>query len=698
MNDIILASRWWLVLFLIGLASWPIVASLFNKWTNKGYLFSKISGLLILAYGMWILGLSRLAVFSYQSLLVIAVVMAAISWMKFGRKMNVVWGYVLLDELIFVFIFGLWAWIKGHAPEINGLEKFMDFGFTQSILNSSYFPPKDMWFSGFSINYYYFGHLILACITKLSGVDLIFGFNLILATICALTFSMAYAIGREFISIQKRTLSIAGSLFIAILVTFSGNLQTIYAFTKGYQTDNPPPFWEIMSNLNNFSAVKDGWQSYWYPNATRFIPYTIHEFPSYSFVVSDIHGHVLAIPIALLMIAIITLLWKQNNPKFARPLAVVYGFIAGVAMMTNVLDGPIYIGLWIAVWIAISLREKQKLINNLWPIFLAIGVFLLTISPFLSSFKPFVSGVGFNCPPKFLQGKTFGPLIFEGAEKCQKSPIWMLLILWGFFVYWAGVMYHNIPDKEVYKSLAVCFSVFCLALIIFPEFFYFKDIYPLHFRSNTMFKLGYQVFIIMSIISGWTIVYLINNRKSSKKSVVLLVLGIPLILLVLVYPYFSVKSYFDSLRRYKGLNGIKWMQEEYPENWQAVQWINSKKTFLQGKVILEAQGDSYFDSVTRKPYNQISTFTGVPTLAGWYVHEWLWRGQEMIAKRSEIVRRIYETSDASYARELLKEFNVNYVLIGEMEREKYSLLNEQKFDSISRLVFKAGNTRLYQVN
>jgi len=41
-------------------------------------------------------------------------------------------------------------------------------------------------------------------------------------------------------------------------------------------------------------------------------------------------------------------------------------------------------------------------------------------------------------------------------------------------------------------------------LIIIPEFFYIKDIYPAHFRANTMFKLGYQAFIIMGIASTYT--------------------------------------------------------------------------------------------------------------------------------------------------------------------------------------------------
>ena len=53
--------------------------------------------------------------------------------------------------------------------------------------------------------------------------------------------------------------------------------------------------------------------SYWYPNATRFIYHTIHEFPIYSWTVADLHGHVLDIPFVLLTIAFLfSLLLMQN--------------------------------------------------------------------------------------------------------------------------------------------------------------------------------------------------------------------------------------------------------------------------------------------------------------------------------------------------------------------------------------------------
>ena len=75
---------------------------------------------------------------------------------------------------------------------------------------------------------------------------------------------------------------------VAAFLTFGAN---------EVKADNPIPFWNLQPKFN--------FSNYWYPNATRFIPFTIHEFPLYSFVVSDLHGHVLNIPIVLLIIALL---------------------------------------------------------------------------------------------------------------------------------------------------------------------------------------------------------------------------------------------------------------------------------------------------------------------------------------------------------------------------------------------------------
>ena len=684
--DVILALRWWLVLAGLGWAAWPITRVLFGKWSNGGYLLAKAVGLIGVTYVVWIGGSWRLWPFSQLAIAVAAGVIF-LGGLILRKKTTWNWKWVVVEELFFLAALLFWSWIKAHEPTINGLEKFMDYGFTASILRGDFFPPADMWFAGGTINYYYFGHLMMAVLARLSGVDLAYGFNLMLATLFGLTLTMSLAIGRQLLHKLTRMQKIGGALVIAFLVTLAGNLHPIYAFTRGYWgEDNPPPFWQIWSKVTDKEQLKEGWQNYWYPNATRFIPFTIHEFPAYSFVVSDIHGHVLSIPIVLLLVALLVEMFRGEDRKNQWGKWAVYGLVAGTAFMTNALDGPIYLALFGLLLVGRGFNKDTFISLGV-----AGGVFVLAVLPFLLNFKPFVNGVAINCPPAQLAGTKIGPFIFEEVEKCQKSPLWMLLVLWGFFLYCGLGLAYLVKGKTEGKKMLLIFSVFSFGLIIFAEFFYFKDIYPAHFRSNTMFKLGYQAFILMSIVSGYTIIKLLFQKPKSILIKAFLGGLIPLLFLVSIYPYFAVRSYFNQLKEYRGLYGLGWMQERFPDDLAAVNWLN--KNVPGQPVMVEAAGDSYTD------YERYSAFTGLPTVAGWAVHEWLWRGSyDPIAERAAEVQAIYESPDADLTLSLLRKYKVKYIVVGELERRKYLNLNEQKIASLAQPVFSQGTTTIYRIN
>ena len=154
---------------------------------------------------------------------------------------------MIFQELFFLCSLLFWSYIKAFQPDIHGLEKFMDFGFMNSILRSSYFPPVDMWFPPLPINYYYFGHFVTALLIKLTAIPSFISFNLMLATIFALTITSAFSLVSTFtydILKIKRTSFLTGILG-GIIVSLGGNLQTIYAFFAPYTPpDNPVPFWQ----------------------------------------------------------------------------------------------------------------------------------------------------------------------------------------------------------------------------------------------------------------------------------------------------------------------------------------------------------------------------------------------------------------------------------------------------------------------
>jgi YYY domain-containing protein len=771
-SDLSLLIRFWAVVFLIGAAAYPLTRQLFAGWWDEGYAFAKAVGMATVTFLAWYTGSLRILPFTFESisLSVIALFLLGLYVHRLQKRFinnkaifrqtknnKVRFLRIIISELIFLGLFLFWAWVKGHEASIQGLEKFMDYGFTMSILNARYFPPPDMWYSGFTINYYYFGHVVMATLTRLSGIDLAYTFNFMLALIFALCATMSYSLGVQlFVMFSEKNeenrlgrslFSVICGAFTSFLLTLGGNMQTIYAFTRGYTGEDVKPFWELAWKAGEFfEKLPEGMTTYWYANATRFIPFTIHEFPSYSFVVSDLHGHVLAIPFALLTIALLVKLFGfkkvASGSTYLDDIGYwFFGIITGILFMTNTLDGLIYSGLFLIFVMLMPTKEIKWSAD--WFILkgrMLVGLLsaLPVVLPFVANFNSFVNGLAVNCPPAILAGRRFGPLIFEEVEKCQRSPFWMLFLLWGFFwvtgirLLWpylksaiirilalSGLLIFR-RDRKNEETLLIdsgqlpvgtIFSVmfgYSVGLVLFAELFYFKDIYPAHFRSNTMFKLGYQAFMMFSLISGVSLVreILLSRKRSGRQFWSVLpyrVFVVFALFLVSIYPFFSVRSYFNNLTAYTGLYGLKWLSDRYPDDFAAISYLNQQiddgrfdylayRGGSGGPVITEADGDSYTD------YARVSAFTGLPTVIGWGVHEWLWRGTyDVVAPRRDDMGRFYQARSIEEVKNIIAKYDIRFVMVGDIEREKYPDLNEDIFSEIGTIAFEQGQTKIYQV-
>ncbi len=703
LSDIFSIIQWWLAFLAIGFVFLPLTNLIFGNFFDRGYLFSKVLGLIFISYVLFILNVLHILPFGLVSITLVFWLGAIFNYLIF-KKHNFLKKFpfklVIFEEILFLAAIFFWSFVRAHEPSINGLEKFMDFGFLNSILRTTYQPAVDMWFPPLPINYYYFGHLMTAVMTRLSFLSSNITFNLMIATLFAFCLTLSFSIGSNLVSKVFNKKSFIGGILIAALITFSGNLHTIYAFFKSYDVTNPVPFWQLPFLPNTFP------NAYWYPNATRFIPFTIHEFPLYSFVVSDLHGHVLDIPIVLLAISMsYVLLTNKKNPLNLGLLKLrkiklevgylLFGFILAVMYMTNVWDGLIYF-LLVCIILLVNNWQRKKLVdtfaNTAKSALIILASFFLATLPFNFFFRPFASGIGVLCAPTFLtnMGKI-GPFLFE-ANHCQKSTWWELLTLYGFFYFFVISFLVFIKKSKKIKIettdiFILCLIVLATFLIIVPEFFYVKDIYPQHYRANTMFKLVYQSFMMLSICAGYIIVRIL----SIKKNIWFFIPTAILLGLVFIYPYYAITSYYNSLMNYSGLDGTRYLSTKYPEDYAAINWIN--KNISGRPVLLEAQGDSYTD------YERISANTGLPTILGWTVHEWLWRGSYSIPEpRIVEVTNIYTSPDLNLTKKLLKKYNTQYVYVGQLEREKYPQLIESKFGKLGKVVFQDGNTRIYKLN
>jgi uncharacterized membrane protein len=291
-----------------------------------------------------------------------------------------------------------------------------------------------------------------------------------------------------------------------------------------------------------------------------------------------------------------------------------------------------------------------------------------------------------NCSPSFLVniGKI-GPFIFEKGN-CQPDELWMLFVLWGFFfisflLFIWGKAAEKYKEHVIDDFIFILFS-FGIFLILIPEFFYIKDIYPAHFRANTMFKMGYQAFMMLSIASTYTL-YVLKRQKSIAAHFMKLVWFVPF-LFVGVYIFYAAPSYYGSLQKKPQLEGTLWLSAQNTDTQEIIAYIN---THITGQpVILEAQGDSYTD------FNHVSAYTGLPTVAGWWVHEWLWRGtSDAVGRRIPDIIELYESQDVEKTKKLIKKYDISYVIISTLEHQKYKELQDAKFEKIGKKIFESSN-------
>jgi uncharacterized membrane protein len=295
---------------------------------------------------------------------------------------------VITVEVLFTLAFVAWAVVRAYAPDkimSSGGEKWMEIAFLNGTLNSVHFPPLDPWLAGYSISYYYFGYVMMALVTRLSGAPATVGFDLYDALLFALTMVGAFGVVYNLVGGSRRAeqaknaqnwaLSAGwlGGIFVAVL----GNLEGVFEGLRSWGV-LPEGFWKWLSipglggaAVNNRFFPGNGW---WWWRASRVLEdldlrYTpigtqpIDEFPFFSFLLGDNHPHVLALPFVLVAIGLALNLLRRMlatkeqagtaaawwNPLGALDndwlLFIFCALWVGALGFLNTWDFPIYLGL-----------------------------------------------------------------------------------------------------------------------------------------------------------------------------------------------------------------------------------------------------------------------------------------------------------------------------------------------------------------
>lgn len=311
---------WWLVLALPGWICWPLASRLFPD-SGASYILAKPLGLAGSAFLLWTLSYLHILPFRRLSAVLVLIALALLLWLWRKGWQRVIPATGALPfrqagvcELIFGGCLLFWTFARGLKPELDSLEKFMDVGFMNTLWRADYLPALDMWLAGGKINYYYFGQYLYTFAAKLAAIRPEISYNLAMATTFAMTLTLGVAVVHELLGLARRkgrpipaAISGLGALLGGLLLAFGGNGQSFL-----YDQNSPGHGLLLWLSRHGLVGASDPGRTYWFADATRFIGYnpetadkTIHEFPYYSFLVADLHAHVINLAIVLLLLALL---------------------------------------------------------------------------------------------------------------------------------------------------------------------------------------------------------------------------------------------------------------------------------------------------------------------------------------------------------------------------------------------------------
>ncbi|MBR6231158.1 MAG: hypothetical protein IKR00_04390 [Lachnospiraceae bacterium] len=707
---------WWLAVLVIGLAFLPLTSLFFKSFADRGWIFSKVLGIAAGGYLMFALCAAGAVPFN-GSMCILCVLIAAVicfcASFLIARRKRVTSGQtapeisfelIVFEEFLFILFFLIWAYFTGFKPEALSTEKFMDYGFMQTMMRSDMLPAPDMWYAGETINYYHGGQYYAVFLTKLTATRVEITYNLAKALIAAFAFTMPFSIVRHLYDAKNGTqgtkhgAAVAAGLFGGAAVSLAGNMHY------------------VLYGLFGSTLKLSGYEDYWFPSSTRYIGHNpsngdacIHEFPSYSYVLGDLHAHVVNIIFVLLFIGLVyAWLRGRENERIREEVSVksvsgiiistlkdpyiwILGFLIGIYKWTNYWDFIIYFTVALIAFVLQAIRQNRE--PALVSAVRIIIRFIVMLAVSVAAALPFTL--------------TFDSMFQGIALSTNHSALYQLAVLWGLpvicvailFVYvLKGTIRHESdlvfhektsPVKRFISGMtlsdmtALMLGICAIGLIIIPELVYIKDIYSDGYsRSNTMFKLTYQAYIMFGMSMIYSLFRIFSDAKKLVSEIISAVLLTAFLATCLYFPY-SLECWFGNVmdvRAYKGLDADAFLATTIPEDAGGIYWLQDN---VQGSpVVLEANGTSYTQ------YCRVSAMTGLPTVSGWYTHEWLWRNRVgELNNRNDDVEQFYTSGDEEAVRALIDKYDIEYVFVGKYEREKFPELNEAVLKGLGTIVY-----------
>jgi YYY domain-containing protein len=242
-----------------------------------------------------------------------------------------------------------------------------------------------------------------------------------------------------------------------------------------------------------------------------------------------------------------------------------------------------------------------------------------------------------------------------------------------------------ISDTMVF---ALALLAMALYMVYGAELLYINDLFG--GRMNTVFKLYYQVWIIVGVVGAYGLHFWIRNhqnwygiRRSASETGA--VIATVMVIGALYYPGASLDSRTEGFSGERSLDGTAFIANSRESEADAIAWLSENAR--DEAVLVEAIGGSYTD------FGRISSTTGIPTLLGWPFHEEQWRGgRDSFEGREEDVQRIYSDGEIDEVITILGRYEIDYIVVGPRERSTYPDLDLDRFAEMGERIYPTGTS------
>lgn len=683
MGDVL---AFWIVALFLGGLGFPFAAVLLRRLPDAGAGLSFAFGLVLISYGYFLLRVISLLPQGrggyFAAVLLFALAAAAVAGRD--RWLKVTWyrarpGVVVAAGVFTVAFFGYVAF-RSYNAEIGGTEQPMDFMYLNAALTSPEYPPHDPWLAGERASYYYFGYVQSGVLTAVSDVPPSTGYNLSLAytfgASAAGAASLAFALVRWIVGARGRVWAMGAGAFAVGLLLFVGSLSALFEWSAAHGNTSRPVYeafgveWMIPcepgQSENCYTGQLDPRTSRWYPTefwfwwrGSRIIPGTITEFPFFSFLLGDLHPHVMSLPLVLLALGFAAALWRgrswldwrrhRSEPFTGLALALVFGGLA----FQNAWDVITFSAILGLAVFARNLRRAPPLSATLGTATYLGPVALLAMAAYAPWWLTFGSqaeglyayvGEGTRPAHAFLQ---FGPLLGAGlltalfacrratrgqALNIALTTAWIpLLPFVGWLVLaWArgdlstgldargsggwvtlggyGLAVWLLASASVVLAMsrsaaapAAALAATGVLLLYGSELFFIRDVFfggvP---RLNTVFKLSYQAWVLLALAGAVGLAGAFQRAVVQRRPFGLAALPVGWLAAAgLVYPLLASFSRTGSFSTPTSIDGLAAVARNDPNDYALTLWIQQHTA--PGDVVFEATGRRWQGNVGAPP-------------------------------------------------------------------------------------------------